>query len=277
MTDEVKTDEVQADVKDTDLEVTTTDEASDGITAPEADGTTPKVDATEKPENSAAIAFKYREEKRKRERIEKENADLKAKMLVVPTDKPSVPSRDAFEEEDKYDVAMAEYYDKLTDWKLEQRDQITSEKSNQEAFHNKNQKLYETYEEKVGKAVEKYPDYIDLVEKTTFDNTIREAIFKSEHSAEIAYHIAKNPDLGEKLLNSSAIDVALEVRDLDLRLKKSLNSKTSSSAPDPITPVNDSEVITDKDPSKMSMDEYMKYERAETIKKLKNKQETGRI
>jgi hypothetical protein len=282
MTDEVKSDVEQDDLKETATEVSTEEvkevDTTDGLTPPEGDGTTdPKSDATEQEETSAAIAFKLREEKRKRVAIEKENAQLKAQMSVTPVDKPVMPKQDSFENDDDFHKATAEYYDKLTDWKLDQHMRLTAAQKTQQDFYDENQKLADSYDKKVEKAVVKYPDYVELVEKTDFDNVIREAIFKAENSAEIAYYIAKNPDVGKKLLNSSAVDVAWEVKSLDMRLKKSLNQKTVSNAPDPIKPVDNAEMDVEVDWSKLSTDEWIKKDRERNLKKLKNKMETGML
>ncbi len=75
-----------------------------------------------------------------------------------------------------------------------------------------------------------------------------EAIKKSENSAEIAYHISRNPDLQGRLLNSSPIDVAMEIHKLDLKFTQGLSQKKVSSAPEPITRVGGSEIgVTGKE------------------------------
>lgn len=207
-----------------------------------SDGTTPEVDA-----EAATNAYKYRDEKRKRTALEVELADLKAQIAVPVTEKPVMPvmplndNPDDMEAYNKsmleHNKAMSEYHEKLTDWKLEQRDNLNTEKASQQKNYEKVHDLEKDYNSQVEEAAKKYPDYIDKVEKNMFTPEMHEAIFKSENKAEIAYYLASNQELNTQLLNASPVDVAMEITKLDARLKHSLGQKKTSSAPDPIIPV----------------------------------------
>jgi len=247
------TEPVEGEVKEGEVQ-------SDTVT----DGTAPEnADALKLEE--AKNAYKYREERRKREAIEKELADTKARLSVTPTEKPELPDYGSYEEIADYNKAMAEYHEKLTDWKLEQRDSLNSQKDAQKQVYERIRQFESDYNEQVDEAITKYPDYIEKVEKTMFTDSMQEAIFKSDNKTEIAYHLANNPDLNNKLLNASPVDTAIEISKLDMRITHSLKSKKTSSAPNPINPLKGNDIVK-KDVSKMSAGEYYDAKKAGLIK-----------
>ncbi|MFA6972863.1 MAG: hypothetical protein WC208_15885 [Gallionella sp.] len=220
---------------ETEVVTTEGEKSADGVTVPQTDA---ELLLEPKPNPEAAkLAWSLRNERRAREAAEQKASELEAKLKAPTGIKPAVPNYDDFADVNTYNQAVADYHEKLTDWKIQQREQEVStldvQKKRSEAFR----KLDDSYNQKVEKAIAKYPDYIEIVEKSPFTLAMDESIKKSEHSAEIAYHISKNPELQSQLLYSSPIDVAFEIHKLDLRFTNALNQKKVSSAPAPITPL----------------------------------------
>ena len=225
------------------------------------DGTAPNADALEESHN----AYKYREANRRAKKLEEENAALKAQMSVKAVEKPELPDYDKFENVADYNTAMSEYHEKLTDWKLEQRDSLNSEKAAQNEYYDRINTLNESYNNKAEEAAKEHPDYYDKVEKNMFTTAMEEAIKQSENSAKIAYHLANNQELNNKLLDASPVATAIEINKLDMRITQGLKSKKTSSAPDPINPVQGNDTVK-KDVGKMSAQEYYDAKQAGLIK-----------
>ena len=232
-----------------------------GASDEDSDGTGPdKPDAIEQ----ARIAYKYREEKRRRKALEQELAEAKARLSVNVKEKPVLPQYDDFDDIAEYNKAMAEYHEKLTDWKLEQREALQSAKAAEEQFFSTIQNLEREYEAQAEEMAKKYHDYYDKVEKALYTPAMHEAIFKSDNKAAIAYYIASNPEINEKLLKASPVDVALEISRLDIKFK-SANKQKNTKLPPPIDPVSGNDVAG-KDISKMTAQEYYEAKKAGIIK-----------
>ena len=209
--------------------------------------TSQKVDAGRK--ESAKIAWRYREEKRKRMALEAEVVEIKAKQATLTQDKPVMPKYENFESQEAYTVATAEYHEKLTDWKLTQREIANAQKITTQEFFKTNQQLYDSFLEKAEKASEKYPDFEEKIRTIQVSEVAREAIYKATNSAEISYHLANNPEFAQKLLTLSSVDTTLEIHKLDLKIGEGLKKKTVSKAPEPITPIENSQVSEGKEES----------------------------
>lgn len=246
-------------------------ETTEGEVQP-ADGVTDPVKSDAERKAEAKWAWKHRNERRAREEAEAKAAQLEAVINTPIEGKPAIPAYENFGTNEEYNAAMAAYHENLTDWKMNQRDRFNAETNNKQRLNESLRTLEATYVEKSEKAAEKYQDYFDVVETNTkYTYAMKEAIFKSENSAEIAYHIGKNPEIHDKLMNSSPVDVALEIHKLDLRLKQSLSQKKVSSASAPINPVDGKGVGITKDPSKMPITEYMAWEKQQRIEKAKKR------
>ena len=275
MEEQIVTDDVVVTDNDSDattgLETEVTEGTQDETPETPADGTAPvKADAEQK--ESAKLAWKLRNERRAREAAEAKALELETRLNTPVVGKPVPPDYAQFESNEEYNKAVAQYHENLTDWKLQERDAKASTYATQKEYYDRVKSLENSYVEKAEKAVEKYPDYIEVVESNTeFSPYMKEAIFKSENSAEIAYHIGKNQELHDKLMTSSPIDVAIEIHKMDLKFKQKLNQKSVSSASEPISPVEGKSVELKKDPSKMSINEYMEHEKQLRIAKAKQR------
>jgi hypothetical protein len=80
-------------------------------------------------------------------------------------------------------------------------------------------------------------------------------ILESEKGPQLVYHLAKHPEKVHELNSMSPPRQAAEIGRLEARLSKS-EPKKETKAPPPVPPLRSSAPIEEKDPEKMSMDEF---------------------
>ncbi len=267
VTDDTKTDVVADDSKKTEdiksEDVKTGEEIlPDGTTAPK------KTDATvtEPKEPVEHVAWKLREEKRAREALAAENAELKARLSTPVEGEPDIaPYIDEYGQF-KDAKSQVEYNKKFFEWQGNQRDKLNAQKVSQQRNNEAMSALTNAYVSDAEKAGKKYPDFYEVVEKSPFTFAMEKAIKLSNNKAEVAYYICKNPELQKTLLNSDPVDTALEIHKIDLQLSQKLNQKIVSNAPPPINPVegNTDGII---DENKLSTKEWIKRQNEKEIKK----------
>jgi len=241
--------------------VENTDIISDGTTEPN------KSDA-----EVAKANFKLREEKRARKALEEEIATLKSQREVVTTKKPIAPNYDDYNDVAEFNKANAIYQENIVDWKFEQRDVIAKSKSAYDKHYDSLKELDSKFLEQVDSAVEKYPDFMEVdteVRQHLNDVTI-EAILRSDNSAEVLYYLGKHPESMQSLNGASPMSVAMKIRDIDLKVSNS-TKKAVSNAPEPIEAIKDGKDILKKDPSKMDINEWMAWDKAKTMEKIKQR------
>lgn len=118
------------------------------------------------------------------------------------------------------------------------------------------------------------PDYDNVVGKSTahVEHIVGENVKESDMAPELFYHLAKNPDVLEKLNSMTEKQVIKEVARLELMLegskKADVFTKKISSAPEPITPVSSQRSAVHKslDDPTLSHKEYMERRRLQGAK-----------
>lgn len=154
------------------------------------------------------------------------------KQLQVTDSKPVI---DNFE-------TTEEYYEALTDWKVEQKLSSYSEKQKatqkkQEAAKTQAQKQQD-FVSNAQKAMTKYNDYLDVVEDVTIalDSDLGEEILESDElGPELMYYFGKNPEEEAKFSRLSGRKLSQEIGKLQVKLSAPKKKKTTK-APPPITP-----------------------------------------
>jgi hypothetical protein len=252
------------DVTETEAAAVETSEAPEGEAKTEPD-TEPEETETQEQERDEQGRFKSKEKsededaelpKGVRRRIQKEidkavaarkeaeryAQELRAKAeqgadpakKTEPATSSNRPKLDDFE---SYD----EYVDKLTDWKIEQRE---AARQKQEAeLHQKaaQQTRAESWNEKVEAARDKYEDFDDVIESITTPITpaMQEAIMESGIGTDIAYHLAQHPKEIQRIAKLSPMQAAIEIGKLEAKLTAPVEKKKPavSKAPEPIKPV----------------------------------------
>ena len=154
---------------------------------------------------------------------------------AVSIDQEPQPSQfsDAFE----YAKALAEF---STERALAERDRQVAMAREQEA----QQKVIESWAQKVQAAKAELPDFDDLVASSdvVVNNAVRDAILESDVGPKILYHLAENNDLAKKIAGLSPNAALREIGKLEARFEaKPETAQTApvvrSKAPAPIQPI----------------------------------------
>lgn len=189
---------------------------------------------------------------------EREAAYWKAIATAKPTQQEvsaQKPTRDAFQSDEEFIEAVA-------DWKAEQRIQEAfskrEEAERQRREVEETQRRQMTYAERAEAAVKEIPDFYEVVSASDIpvSDAVREVLIESDKGPELAYHLAKNPDVAEHLNTLSPLAAARELGRIEATLSKpAVQPKPVTKAPAPIKPIGQGQAAT-KAPTEMSMDEY---------------------
>lgn len=165
------------------------------------------------------------------------------------------PTRDAFQSDEEFIEAVA-------DWKAEQRIQEAfskrEEAERQRREVEETQRRQMTYAERAEAAVKEIPDFYEVVSASDIpvSDAVRDVLIESDKGPELAYHLAKNPDVAEHLNTLSPLAAARELGRIEATLSKpAVQPKPVTKAPAPIKPIGQGQAAT-KAPTEMSMDEY---------------------
>ena len=189
---------------------------------------------------------KQREEARKEAQTERQaRVELEQRLAAleqqrqpqqaVSVDQEPQPSQfnDAFE----YAKALAEY---STEKALAERDRQMAQQREQEA----QQKIIQSWAQKVQEAKAELPDFDDLVASSdvVVNNAVRDAILESDVGPKILYHLAENNDLAKKIASLSPNAALREIGKLEAKFEaKPETTQTApvvrSKAPTPIQPI----------------------------------------
>jgi hypothetical protein len=208
----------------------TTDQTADPAASGEdaTPGDQPAADAPADPAKPKKPTFQERmdektrlqreaERERDAERAEKEalRAEIEALKAKVPQDDPSDDS----------------YIEEIVERRLTQREQ-----------ERRAQELETTWTERQSAAAEKYDDYFEAViegaEKLAWACTplMRDTMMTSELGADVAYHLAKNPDEARRIAALEPISQVRELGKLEVKLTPTPAApkpKTATDAPEP--------------------------------------------
>ena len=205
------------------------------VTVESGEVATPETEAVETEEQTAEGEAKKRRPSgfhRKISRLQEENARLAAQIAEISKAKQGneKPVIDNFTTYDEYTEA-------LTDWKVEQR--FTERESKAKEFEQIKQKeaANQSWEEKVDSLPDAYDDYEFVVGRAFNNIRLSETVIDAAKEAgpEIVYHIAKNPQLTERIVNMTPAQAIREIIKIESELSKPTVKISKSS--EPITPV----------------------------------------
>jgi superfamily I DNA and/or RNA helicase len=189
---------------------------------------------------------KQREEARKEAQNERQaRVELEQRLAALEqqrqpqqqsyVDQEPQPSQfnDAFE----YAKALAEF---STEKALAERDRQVAQQREQEA----QQKIIQSWAQKVQEAKAELPDFDDLVASSdvVVNNAVRDAILESDVGPKILYHLAENNDLAKKIASLSPNAALREIGKLEAKFEVNPETKQTtpvvrSKAPTPIQPI----------------------------------------
>lgn len=229
----------------------------------------------EESERFAENLFNEREEwKRKAEALEREANELKARVT------PAAPqAKEPNPDDPKYKDAKGEF-----DWLQFSRDNaayaakkaVEDERKERLEAQQRDAKAASdaAFKARMEAAVQKYPDWKPVVEKSTImlQNECLQFIARSEYGTDIAYFLAKNPEVAEKIRVLDPYVAIAELGILSDQFRKPANKPSSEAAasktverpgaPAPITPISmNGAGSINVDPAKMTYKELRQYER----------------
>jgi hypothetical protein len=188
-----------------------------------------------------------KEERRVHRRIEQQLRDSQQQQALRP------PERDAYRDDDAYLHAQVEHLaEKRAAEKLQERSRADEASRRQEAFL-----------EKADKVAERYADFQAVVSNPTLpiNDAMAEYIADSDHGAEVAYHLGKNPMKAAQIAQMSPIKAARELARIESEVSQ-VQAKPVSKAPAPITPIA-GVGASSKSPSDMTDAEFAKWRKSQ--------------
>jgi len=138
------------------------------------------------------------------------------------------PKRESFGDETAYQQAQLDHLiEKRAAEKLAQREEAV-----------RRDRMAETFQERLDKALDRFPDFTEVVSSPTLaiNTDMAEFIADSEHGPDLAYHLGKNPALAARIANMPTIKAARELTRIEAELAAKPKAQPSK-APEPITPV----------------------------------------
>lgn len=128
--------------------------------------------------------------------------------------------------------------------------------------------LRKSFAEKAELGRKKYADYDEIVHSPNVHIAQHTAalVMQSDLAHELAYHIAKNPDIAAKINALNPVLAAKEIGRLEANLAVKPQAKKISSAPPPIKPIKGKEEVK-KDLHSLSTAEYIARRNEEERKK----------
>lgn len=272
-----------ADLQEQIEKVPSHDEKAESSTVPETEGQPAEGSATEQPEKQEGSApekpnkVQERINQLTREKYEakQKNADLEARLKTLESNaaKPpepevkAAPKEDSFEDYSDFQKAQAEYVaDRAADvayQRLSKENQDKDLKAEQQRRQREYQDKKATFDKNLDSKKAHFTDYEKVAYDHDFmDGDLAEQIFDMEKGPEVAYHLGSHLDVAERIFGLPPVQRARELTKLEFQVE-ALKPKLVSDAPDPITPLGNSEVVS-LDPDKMTDAQWLKW-RNDTI------------
>lgn len=136
------------------------------------------------------------------------------------------------------------YADKLTDWKLEQRDVQARQQYERQQEEQKTRTFEQSFEEKRAQTLEqgsaKFPDFGEVISSlppNVMHLKLASAIMETAAPADVAYYLGKNPSEAARISQLDPFRMALEIGRIEGKATVPVPPKKASSAPPPVTPI----------------------------------------
>lgn len=138
------------------------------------------------------------------------------------------PKREAFQDDEQFVKAQIEHL----------AEQKAREKLEQRQKAEQSERIAETFQEKAEKALERYPDFNQVISNPTLpiNEVMVEFIAESDLGPDVAYHLGKNPAEAHRIAQLSPVKAARELARIESELAARPKANPSK-APEPITPV----------------------------------------
>lgn len=196
-----------------------------------------------------------REAEQKAADFERKEAERREALAKMPR-----PKQEQFDSYEEFVAALsAHQYAGVIDGREAEQLKAQAKAAKDEADRIKREQEQEdaqAWESQKVEARSKYPDFeqVALSPHVPITDTMAKAIIQSDMAADLAYHIGKNPSVGEQMASMSQPELYRALGRLEAQLSAP-KPKTVTSAPEPIATVR-GKATASKDPDKMSPAEY---------------------
>lgn len=203
------------------------------------------------------------DERRRADRLEQMLEQAISAVKTPQQEQPQPRDTDARPDPQHY-ANYDDYIVELGQWGARQEAKALHSKTLEQARLAKEQSEHaqrvEAFNAKAQEVVGKYTDFADVA----FDKTVpitdvmADAILTSDVGPEVSYFLGKNRDEAARISRLNPIQQVREIAKIETRIAAGAPSKTTAAPPPPST-VGGSTPGTHKDPSQMSMAEFVKW------------------
>lgn len=196
-----------------------------------------ETEAIEKPKKKGGFQKKLEKQNYLISEQARKIAELEAKVSGKETAPKAVTGKPKIEDFESH----ADFTEALADWKFEQREQERESKQKAAKQRAEFEAVGKSHAERVAKFKETATDFDEVfeeIEDVDFTPEFTEAVLTSDMSAELIYHLAKNPEEIERINKMSYRDVVKAIGKLEYKLESKKEEKPKlTNAPKPISPV----------------------------------------
>lgn len=194
-------------------------------------------ESTPEQDAKAAEDAKQKAIQKRFDRLTKEKYEAKARadylegIVNQGSQKQQESKQDGRPQQSQYSSAE-DFVEALTDWKLEQREQVSKQAESHKAQQSEAQKI-----DKIFSDAEALGDFDrdDFAESVKITQTMADAIKESDVAAKVVAHLYANPEEAERIAGLSNARQAVELGKLEVKL--SATQPKVSKAPPPIDPI----------------------------------------
>jgi hypothetical protein len=241
-------------------------------TPPEGDKPVQPPKTFSEEEMRKTVSERLAKERRRMERtlraeIERDSLRRQLEARDRPQERPQAqgePRQQDFTDYEEYLLAKAE-------WRLEQKHRNVREQETQRSRHEQQQRVMveqsNLAREKVDAAIEKYPDFEDVVlgmSADTLTDPMVAFVLQSKHGIDVGYYLGKHPGEAKKIANLNSVEQMEELVSIASKLAAAARP---SNAPPPIRPGGNESASAGFDPDKLSPDAWRKWRDGELRKK----------
>lgn len=166
---------------------------------------------------------------------------------VIPVEVLKLPELSDFDHDtEKWAKALGEYTQKSIEQakevavtEIKETTEAASAKQTQESVATQRQ---ERWTEKSNEFSETVDDYYEIIGNPTLNISpvMSEVLTELENGPAVAYHLGKNPEIAHRIAQKSSVAIAIELGKLENNLGKKPPSPTTSTAPEPPSPISGS-------------------------------------
>lgn len=170
------------------------------------------------------------------------------------------PARNAYATDEDYIAALA---------RQEARTEIHGQRTQAAEAEQKaiRDRSLNEFQARADAARAKLPDFDEVVgmSEAPMSQPMAEAIIDSDVGPQLTYYLAKNPQEAERIAGLSPVRAIREIAAIEAKIKAppAPTAKATSAPPPPTHASGRSSSATGKDPSRMSMDEYVVWRRTQ--------------